>query len=221
VKACGPFCLWRVGSILLTNMGFLDAEQERRKLAEFYAGLTDGELEKLDEESDSLTAIAREALEDELELRELVESLETEQPPQTDIGLRKLITVRNFRDLPEALLAKGSLESMGIECFLADDNLIRLDWFISNFVGGIKLRVKPEDAAQALEVLDQPIPPGMYVEGVGLYEQPHCPKCDSLDISFQGLNKPVAYGTAWLGIPIPLQRNSWKCHACEEEWQGE
>jgi hypothetical protein len=201
-------------------MGFLDAEDEQRKLAEFYAGLTDGELEKLDEQSHSLTGVARQALEDELdrrELRELIES-EPEAARHTDLGLRKLVTIRNFRDLPEALLAKGSLESVGIECFLADDNLVRLDWFISNFIGGIKLRVKPEDAAEALELLDQPIPPGMYVEGVGLYEQPHCPTCGSLDVSFQELNKPVAYGTAWLGVPIPLQKNSWKCHGCGEEW---
>lgn len=204
-------------------MGFLDAEQEKRKLAEFYAGLTDGELEKLEEQSNSLTAVARQALEDELDRRELTGSVadDPEAVPHSDIGLRKLVTIRNFRDLPEALLAKGSLESVGIECFLADDNLVRLDWFISNFIGGIKLRVKPEDAEQAVELLDQPIPPGMYIEGIGLYEQPQCPRCGSLDIGFQGLNKPVAYGTAWLGVPIPLQRNSWKCHACGEEWEQE
>ena len=203
-------------------MGFLDAEQEKRKLAEFYAGLTDGELEKLEEQSLSLTALARQALEDELDRREMDEQeSDSEEVPHTDLTLRKLVTIRNFRDLPEALLAKGSLESIGIECFLADDNLVRLDWFISNFIGGIKLRVKAEDAAQAVEALDQPIPPGIYVEGVGFYEQPHCPKCGSLDVSFQGLNKPVAYGTAWLGVPIPLQRNSWKCHGCGGEWEEE
>ena len=202
-------------------MGFLDPEQQKRKLADFYAGLTDGELERLEEQSDSLTSVARQALEAELDRRDLTAPEETTPVPvpQADIGLRKLVTIRNFRDLPEALLAKGAIESIGIECYLADDNLVRLDWFISNFVGGIKLRVKPEDAEQALELLDQPILPGMYIEGVGLYEQPHCPKCDSLDVSFQALNKPVAYGTAWLGVPIPLQRNSWKCHACGEEWQ--
>ena len=61
--------------------------------------------------------------------------------------VRELVTIRQFRDLPEALLAKGSLESAGIECFLADENLVRLDWFISNFIGGIKLKVRVPDAA--------------------------------------------------------------------------
>ena len=27
----------------------------------------------------------------------------------------------------------------------------------------------------------------------------------SLDVSFQSLNKPVAYGSAWLGLPIPCR----------------
>ena len=84
------------------------------------------------------------------------------------LDFRTLVTIRQFRDLPEALLAKGCLESAGIECFLRDDNLVRLDWFISNFVGGIKLCVRPEDAQTARDLLDEPILEGLYVQGVGL-----------------------------------------------------
>ena len=47
--------------------------------------------------------------------------------------MRKQVTIRAFRDLPEALLAKGSLESAGIDCFLVDDNMVRLDWFMVEF----------------------------------------------------------------------------------------
>ena len=53
-----------------------------------------------------------------------------------------LVMIRQFRDLPEALLAKGSLESAGIEAFLVDDNMVRIDWFLSNLLGGIKLSVR-------------------------------------------------------------------------------
>jgi hypothetical protein len=55
--------------------------------------------------------------------------------------LRQLVTVASFRDLHEALLAKGSLDSAGITCFLANENIVRLDWLYANAVGGIKLRV--------------------------------------------------------------------------------
>ena len=43
----------------------------------------------------------------------------------------ELITLEHFRDVPEALLAKGKLESAGIACVLADGNLVRMDWLLS------------------------------------------------------------------------------------------
>jgi hypothetical protein len=136
------------------------------------------------------------------------------------LDFRTLVTIRQFRDLPEALLAKGCLESAGIECFLRDDNLVRLDWFISNFVGGIKLCVRPEDAQTARDLLDEPILEGLYVQGVGLYEQPRCPKCNSLDVSFQELD-PAAYLTLALNVPIPFHREAWRCRSCHVEWEDD
>jgi hypothetical protein len=135
--------------------------------------------------------------------------------------LQELVTVRQFRDLPEALLAKGCLESVGIGCFLGDDNLVRLDWFISNFIGGIKLKVKAADVEDARQVLDEPILEGLYVQGVGLYEQPRCPKCQSLDVNFKELDRPIAYVSAFLRVPLPVQRRAWHCHSCDAEWEND
>jgi hypothetical protein len=36
--------------------------------------------------------------------------------------------------------------------------MVRLDWGISIVLGGVKLRVKSEDAEAALVFLDQPVP---------------------------------------------------------------
>ena len=55
---------------------------------------------------------------------------------------RDLVGIRLFLDLPEALLAKSRLESAGIECFLMDNNMVRINW--SNLVGGAKLLVNRE-----------------------------------------------------------------------------
>jgi hypothetical protein len=134
---------------------------------------------------------------------------------------RDPVTIRRFRDLPEALLAKGSLESAGIRCALADDNMVRLDWFISNLIGGVKLQVCPEDAAAASEILDQPIPEEFETEGTGEYRQPRCPNCQSLDVSFEELNKPIAYASAYIGLPLPIHHTAWKCHACRHEWDDD
>jgi hypothetical protein len=227
-------------------MARIDPEQERRRLIDFYAGQLDGELEKVASQAYELTDLARETLRAELARRSLgAEPLETAPvvtknavarkelpgdppppiPPRTVAAvdgegeLRELVTIRKFRDLPEALLAKGSLESAGIEALLADDNVIRLDWFWSNLMGGIKLQVDQEDADAANEILDQPIPEGFDVAGVGEYQQPHCPRCQSLDVSFQELDEPVAYVSAYFGVPIPWKRRAWRCHTCKAEWE--
>jgi len=195
--------------------------EERQRLAEIYAGMTDAELQNLGLRPASLTEVAWEALDDELDRRNL-ELLEEEAPEDREqLELRELVTIRQFRDLPEALLAKGSLESAGIECFLADENLVRLDWFISNFIGGIKLNVRVADVENARKILDEPILEGLYVQGVGLYEQPRCPQCQSLDVNFQELDRPIAYVSAFLRLPMPVQRPAWRCHACDAEWEDE
>jgi hypothetical protein len=212
---------WRVFPL---DKSFPDEQSERSRLAANYAGMTDGELQRLARTSESLTDLACDALEDELDRRHLDfddepgDADSASREPQPKMEMRELVTVRQFRDLPEALLAKGSLESAGIECFLADENLVRLDWFISNFIGGIKLNVRPEDEANACKLLDEPILEGLYVQGVGLYEQPRCPMCQSLDVNFQELDRPIAYMSAFLRVPMPVQREGWRCHACDAEW---
>jgi hypothetical protein len=79
--------------------------------------------------------------------------------------LADVVSIRQFMNLPEALLAKGALDSAEIECFLVDDNMARIEW--SNLVAGIKLCVKQEDAEAALDMLEQPIPEEFDVDGVG------------------------------------------------------
>ncbi len=200
---------------------YLDEQRERRRLAETYAGMTDGELQRLARSAESLTELAWDALEDEMDRRHLECSDEPVPEPREEMEVRELVTIRQFRDLPEALLAKGSLESAGIECFLADENLVRLDWFISNFIGGIKLKVRAPDAANAQKLLDEPILEGLYVQGIGLYEQPRCPQCRSLDVNFQELDRPISFMSAFLHMPIPVQRAGWRCHSCDAEWEDD
>jgi hypothetical protein len=207
---------WRVSSL---DESYLDRQRERRRLADNYAAMTDGELQRLARNAESLTELAWDALEDEMDRRHLECAEDPAPEPRQEMEMRELVTIRQFRDLPEALLAKGSLESAGIECFLADENLVRLDWFISNFIGGIKLNVRAADAENAQKLLDEPILEGLYVQGVGLYEQPRCPKCQSLDVNFQELDRPIAYMSAFLRVPMPIQRSGWRCHACDAEWE--
>ena len=203
------------------DQSYLDSQRERWRLAANYASMSDGELQRLVRNAESLTEVAWDALEDEMDRRHLELAEDPAPEPRQQMEMQKLVTIRQFRDLPEALLAKGSLESAGIECYLADENLVRLDWFISNFIGGIKLNVCAADAENAQKLLDEPILEGLYVQGVGLYEQPRCPKCHSLDVNFQELDRPIAYMSAFLRVPMPVQRPAWRCHECDAEWEDE
>jgi hypothetical protein len=134
-----------------------DFEKEYESFAVHYSRLSDGELIKLALESSELSELAWDALEDELDRRNL-EIPEAESTPQVSLPqTRDLVVLRRFRDVPEALLAKGSLEASGIECFLADENMVRIDWFISNLLGGIKLMVQPSDFSQASRILNEPV----------------------------------------------------------------
>lgn len=232
-------------------MARIDPEEERRRLTEFYSQQMDESLEKTAGEAYELSEIAREALQAELQkrglsvelakyrpvrgkkppapinpLRDATEARPTEPSMPPDDGDRDdLVTIRQFRDLPQALLAKGCLESAGIQCAFTDDNMVRMDWFYSNAIGGIKLLVKAEDASDAEQLLSQPIPERLEVSGVGDYEQPKCPNCGSLDINFRELD-PATYlslGGSYLGVfvPVPIHRRAWTCHSCNVGWEDE
>jgi hypothetical protein len=195
-------------------------EEEREGIARVYAAKSDEELKQLARDSSQLSDAARQILQSEFEKRGLPLPAE----PSSGYVVAEtsdLVTLRKFRDLPEALLAKGALESAGIESQLVDDNMIRMDWFISNLLGGIKLQVHAGDLETANEVLNQPIPHTIDVEGVGHFEQPKCPQCGSLDVSFRELDKLLSYGSAYVGIPIPVHQKAWCCHACGHEWEDD
>ena len=200
----------------------MDPSQEQQRLAETYSRLTEAELALLAARSGELTDLAREALRTEMKRRSMpLENLELTRVDAAGVNPepQDQVTIRRFRDLPEALLAKGMLESAGIECFLLDDNMVRLDWFWSNLIGGMRLQVAGQEVDSAIAILDQPIPEDLDVTDIGEYHQPRCPKCESLDVAYQELNRPVAYISSYLGVPIPLERRAWRCHSCHAEWK--
>ena len=198
-------------------------QYEESRLTELYSKMSDGELEKIASESDELTDFARQALQAEMDKRGLstADSTTDDEDISDEPALANLVMVRRFRDLHEAALVKGMLDSAGIESYLTDDNMVRMNWFISNLIGGVRLMVKPEDLDAATEVLEQPIPEGIDYGEAEQFEQPRCPKCGSLDITFEELNKPLSYGSAWLGFPLPISSPKWKCESCGAKWVEE
>ncbi len=118
--------------------------------------------------------------------------------------------IRRFRDLPEALLAKSILESAGIESFLGDENIVRIDWFYSNLVGGIKLLVRAQDAETASKVTClQNVPEKFRCRGRRRNTNSRgAPGVNLWHVAFDELNKRIAYGgmLLFVGLPIPIHQ---------------
>src|SRR6267143_1179092 len=141
-------------------MGQSDEQKERRRLADMYASLEGEELQEIAADADSLTEPAREALRSELLSRGMQVRPAKREASETSGSEREPpgpIMVGRYRDSGEAMIAKSMLDSAGIECFLGDENLVRIG--LSNLVGGIKLMVREEDAETARKLLEENIPP--------------------------------------------------------------
>ena len=186
--------------------------------ADIYRPMSELELQDLLADWHSLVPEARAALAAEFAARNLGF---VEPPPPTDDSpqYRELITIRRYRDLSEALVARAVVESAGIFCFLKDENLVRLDWQVSNFIGGIRLQVGVADVEAATDLLSQPIPNEISIPDQPGFMQPRCPRCTSTDISWERHGRKAALASLYLfSLPLPRGSESWHCNSCDLRW---
>ena len=191
--------------------------------ADIYRPMSNLELQSLASDWHSLTDEARTALSAEFTTRGL-DLIEPPPPTDEEPEFRNLVTLRRYRDLSEAIIARGAIESAGIFCFLKDENLVRLDWQISNMIGGIRLQVAAADVEAAEAVLAQPIPNSIDFADEILdepnFQQPRCPRCNSTDISYERASRKAALAALYLfALPIPRGAPSWTCEKCGFHWE--
>jgi hypothetical protein len=186
-------------------------------LAAQYAQMSETELMELAHSYDGLLEIAQVALRAEFAQRGLEPPL-VEEPDEPEF--RRLVTVRHYRDLTEAFVGRSLLESAGIPAWIADEHLVRMNWFLSNMVGGMRLQVDERDEAAAREILEEGVP-GTITYGLEeTYIQPICPKCGSVEITLgdgteRGRSLVALYA---LSIPVPPREAAWHCEACGTQW---
>lgn len=146
-------------------MAKIDPESEKHRLVMLYGAMSDEGLQQLGREPEQLTDWAFEALREEMKKRGLswagedmpLPSQMEQQETVEDPGNRPVV-LRRYRDMPQAFVEKSVLDDAAIECFLQDDNVVRMDWLWSNAMGGIKLLVREKDAEEALKLLSQSPP---------------------------------------------------------------
>ena len=190
--------------------------------ADLYRPMSELELRELASDWHSLIPEARSALAAEFAARGL--DFVEPPPPLDDLPpeYRDLVTLRRYRDLSEAIVARAVVESAGIFCFLKDENLVRLDWQMSNLIGGIRLQVGAADVEAAEAVLAQPIPNSISIPDQPGFEQPRCPRCNSTDITWERQGRKAALISLYVfSIPLPRGSASWHCSKCDLRWVEE
>jgi hypothetical protein len=187
--------------------------------ADLYRPMSELELRGLLADWHSLLPEARSALTAELTARKV----DFAEPPAlaegTQVEFRHLVTVRRYRDLSEAIVARAVVESADIFCFLKDENLVRLDWQVSNFIGGIRLQVAAADVEAAEGILSAPIPSEFSIPDQPGFSQPRCPRCTSTDIKWERHGRKAALaGLYFFALPLPRGSESWHCNSCALRW---
>jgi Putative prokaryotic signal transducing protein len=192
------------------------------ELAQTYGSASNNQLIELALAYDSLTEQAKTALRSEFERRGLEPPEIPDAQPAFDepaFEFQRLVTVRQYRDLAEAQVVKGVLDSAGIHSYLRDENAVRMEWVWSNLLGGVRLQVDEKDRAVAEAVLAQPIPEQIEVDGQTPYDQPRCPRCGSLDIHYQAIHERAGLASIILFVPVPIPKRAWLCKDCGAQWR--
>jgi len=65
-----------------------------------------------------------------------------------------LVTIGSYPTVFEADLVKGQLEAFGVDAVTDDRNMVGLNVFLTNFYGGIKVRVPEAQAEEARLILE-------------------------------------------------------------------
>jgi rubrerythrin len=145
----------------------------------------------------------------------------------------RLVNVGRYYEEFEAQIARSHLESAGIESVLTGINFVNTYWLLANAEGGIKLKVRAEDAERARSELEKLKSYNQQVmaqagdvfgEGQGFSEKADdlqvCPSCGSDDVGFERFSRwAIVIGLFLLRIPLPVLKKQWICNQCGHKWR--
>jgi hypothetical protein len=131
------------------------------------------------------------------------------------------VTVATFRDLAEAEMARVTLDAEGIRCYLADAEVIRLDWTLSMALGGIKLRVPAAERERALGRLHRTSTAQVLrlVDDRGEDGGTRCPACSAPAVRVVDRGRRFSLAAVLLGLPVLFRLRASRCSACGHRWR--
>ncbi|WP_052200526.1 hypothetical protein [Terriglobus sp. TAA 43] len=198
-------------------------QASEQELVPYYRDMEDETLLHAARTRNELSETAQDVLKRELASRHLP------MPPLADGSLEempdeKIVTLRTFVDISEAMAARAAIEAANIPCFLRDENFVRNAWHMSGIAGGLRLDVLERDREAAEQAL---IPMDASALGIPFEENAEtwigedylCPECSSIDVNRVTPVAGLATIIQWLtGIRIQHQEQQWRCNACKAQW---
>jgi DNA-directed RNA polymerase subunit RPC12/RpoP len=133
------------------------------------------------------------------------------------------VTIASYDDYITANFNKQKLEERGILCYLADENLVTVQWTLKNALGGIRLRVPGDQEEEALRILSEEVedtPVDFRLEETP--EDVNCPNCGSNNTVTEKYSKSLA-GWTWLILGFPVTATPvkhYRCFYCGNKWEG-
>lgn len=140
-----------------------------------------------------------------------------------------LVTVATYREMSDAVLAKGKLDAAGIHCVLstsahADSRAAGhtpdspgMDGFRAKASDDVHLQVHEDDAETATKILTGASDEDEFVD---LEDEPECPSCGSMDLHYHD----GKHWRPWVGVYVAgeqtmaAHKREWRCDECGATW---
>ncbi len=126
----------------------------------------------------------------------------------------KLVTLKSFTTPAEAHLVRTKLEDNGVPAFVFDENMVGINPFFSNAIGGVKVKIPESYSDEALKILN-------LSEEIESEDDKHCPKCQSNNTEYLKLNWLFTIIVSlFFFFPIPYLKRKWECKDCGFKWKS-
>lgn len=130
-------------------------------------------------------------------------------------GFSQIVAIRTFAFPAQAHIARGRLQVEGIPSYVAQDDIVSMNWLFLYMVRWVKLCVWQQDAEIALAILD-------WTWSHESESGPRCPRCGSSNVGYQKHNLRLVYAAILLlKVPVPFKKERWSCRRCGATWKEE
>jgi rubredoxin len=133
-----------------------------------------------------------------------------------------LVTVATYMFPWEAHITRGRLEAEGVAAFVADDNLVQMNWGYAWAIGGVRMQVSRRQLGEARLVLRN-LDAGAYAD-TSVDEKDdslRCPRCSStkFDIGRSSSTLALILVALFYTVPLPLPKRH-HCRNCGYDWSA-